>query len=69
MYEVNLDCGFLGGKANEIVFSAIQYLLLQIYHISWFENLPGEGGIGFEFRGNLMGQRRLRIIGIENGGE
>ena len=56
MCEVNLDGGFLGGKANEIVFSAIQYLLLQIYHISWFENLPGEGGVGFEFRGNLMGE-------------
>ena len=56
MCEVNLDSGFLGGKANEIVFSAIQYLLLQIYHISWFENLPGEGGVGFEFGGNLMGE-------------
>ena len=56
MCEVNLDGGFLGGKPNEIVFAAIQYLLLQIYHISWFENLPGEGGIRFKFRGNLMGQ-------------
>jgi hypothetical protein len=74
MREVNLNGSLLCGKANEVIFAAIYHhhhccLLLDIYKVSLFENLPGEGLIGLEFSGDLIGKARLRVVLIENGGK
>jgi len=74
MTEVNLDGGLLCGKTNEIVFAAIHHhhhccLLLDIYHVSLLENLPGEGLIGLKFSSDLIGKARLRVVLIVNGGK